>query len=202
MDAIKLEKAPKIAVYTPERNEKGEEIQPGRRGDDGAHLCRNTLRRHLRHRSAARQTLRIRLAAPAPRGFYRDVWQVLRLLPQPALVPRPRQTHGGPGGTKRFCQGQRVLKLAVAKKIREYVMGGGFMFAMCSATDTYDIALAADGVDICAEIYDGDPADPNAQSKLDFSKTFAFTDFQLIRDPDLRALHHRPQPRPECGARG
>ena len=75
------------------------------------------------------------------------------------------------------------MKLAVAKKIREYVMGGGFMFAMCSATDTYDIALAANGVDICAEIYDGDPADPNAQSKLDFSQTLAFTDFQLIRDP-------------------
>lgn len=62
-------------------------------------------------------------------------------------------------------------------------MGGGFMFAMCSATDTYDIALAAEGVDICAEMYDGDPADPNANNKLDFSKTFAFYNFQLIRDP-------------------
>ena len=57
------------------------------------------------------------------------------------------------------------------------------MFAMCSATDTYDIALAAEGVDICAQMYDGDPADPQAQSKLDFSKTFAFKDFELVKNP-------------------
>jgi hypothetical protein len=69
------------------------------------------------------------------------------------------------------------------KKIKEFVIGGGFMFAMCSATDTYDIALAAEGVDICANIYDGDPADPQAQQKLDFSKTFAFRDFQLVKNP-------------------
>jgi hypothetical protein len=75
------------------------------------------------------------------------------------------------------------LKLAVAKKIKEYVAGGGFMFAMCSATDTYDIALAAEGVDICDKQYDGDSYDPNSQAKLDFSKTFAFKDFQLILNP-------------------
>ena len=75
------------------------------------------------------------------------------------------------------------LKLAVAKKIKEYVVGGGFMFAMCSATDTYDIALAAEGLDICAEYYDGDPADPTAESKLDYSKTFAFKDFSLTKNP-------------------
>ncbi|MBO6515498.1 MAG: asparagine synthetase B [Bacteroidia bacterium] len=75
------------------------------------------------------------------------------------------------------------LKLAVVKKIRDFTLGGGFLFAMCSATDSYDIALAADGVDICEEMYDGDRADPNAQSKLDFSKTFAFKDIQLERNP-------------------
>ncbi len=74
-------------------------------------------------------------------------------------------------------------KLAVVKTIKDYIAGGGFMFAMCSATDTYDIALAADGVDICERIYDGDGADPNAQEKLDFSKTLAFQDFRLIKDP-------------------
>ena len=57
------------------------------------------------------------------------------------------------------------------------------MFAMCSATDSYDIALAAEGLDICAEYYDGDAADPTAQSKLDFSKTFAFENFELTRNP-------------------
>ncbi|MFT5479437.1 MAG: hypothetical protein ACI9NN_000395 [Bacteroidia bacterium] len=75
------------------------------------------------------------------------------------------------------------MKLAVAKKIRDFTLGGGFLFAMCSATDSYDIALAADGVDICEEMFDGDPSDPAAQSKLDYSKTFAFKDFELVRDP-------------------
>jgi hypothetical protein len=74
-------------------------------------------------------------------------------------------------------------KLAVSKKIQEYVAGGGFMFAMCSATDSYDIALAAEGVDICHQVFDGDPMDPSAQQKLDYSKTFAFEKFQLILNP-------------------
>jgi hypothetical protein len=69
------------------------------------------------------------------------------------------------------------LKLAVAKKIRDFTLGGGFLFAMCSATDTYDIAMAADGIDICESIFDGDPADHDANAKLDFSKTIAFKDF-------------------------
>src|SRR5690606_11471145 len=60
------------------------------------------------------------------------------------------------------------LKLAVAKKIRDFVAGGGYLFAMCSATDSYDIALAADGLDICAVPYDGDPPDPDAQQHLNF----------------------------------
>jgi hypothetical protein len=75
------------------------------------------------------------------------------------------------------------LKLAVAKRIKEFVAGGGFLFAMCSATDSYDIALAAEGVDICERMYDGDGADPAAQEKLNFEATFAFTDFRLSRDP-------------------
>lgn len=75
------------------------------------------------------------------------------------------------------------LKLAVAEKIREYTAGGGYLFTMCSGTDSYDIALAAHNTDICASMFDGDPADPAAQSKLDFSQTFAFTDFTLETDP-------------------
>ena len=76
-----------------------------------------------------------------------------------------------------------MLKLAVVQKIKAYVIGGGFLFAMCSATDTFDIALAADGVDLCEVMYDGDPADPMAQKRLKFDKTFAFQDFLLVRDP-------------------
>jgi hypothetical protein len=75
-------------------------------------------------------------------------------------------------------------KLAVAKKIRDFVIGGGFMFAMCSATDSFDIALAAEGVDICEPMFDGDESEANYQSKIDYSKTFAFKDFILDRKPE------------------
>jgi len=74
-------------------------------------------------------------------------------------------------------------KAAVALRINDYVIGGGFMFAMCSATDSFDIALAAEGVDICEAMFDGDPSEPNYQNKLDFSRTFAFTNFELVRNP-------------------
>jgi hypothetical protein len=72
-------------------------------------------------------------------------------------------------------------KLAVAQKIRDFVIGGGFMFAMCSATDSFDIALAAEGVDICEAMFDGDASDSNYQSKIDFTKSFAFKNFTLER---------------------
>lgn len=75
------------------------------------------------------------------------------------------------------------LKLAVVKKIRDFVAGGGFMFAMCSAPDSFDIALAAEGVDICENMFDGDAMDADAQTKLDYSKCFAFTDFHIVTDP-------------------
>lgn len=74
-------------------------------------------------------------------------------------------------------------KREVALKIRNYVIGGGFMFAMCSATDSFDIALAADRVDIVEPMFDGDASDPNYQARLDYGKTFAFTDFVLERNP-------------------
>lgn len=74
-------------------------------------------------------------------------------------------------------------KKAVARRIKEYVGNGGFLFAMCSGTDTFDIALAAGGVDIAPAQFDGDPADPGAQQKLDFSETLAFENFNLITDP-------------------
>ena len=74
-------------------------------------------------------------------------------------------------------------KLAVAKKIRDYVIGGGFMFAMCSATDSFDIALAAEGVDIAEAMFDGDASEMSYQSKINFNKTFAFKDFELEKNP-------------------
>lgn len=76
-------------------------------------------------------------------------------------------------------------KCAVAKKIREYVHNGGFLFAMCAACDTIDIALSADGIPIVPEEICGFPPDPNAEDKLDFSKTFAFENFELIENPAI-----------------
>lgn len=77
----------------------------------------------------------------------------------------------------------RELKLAVAKKIRDFCLGGGFLFAMCSATDTYDIALAAESTDICGPMFDGTPADPDCQNRLKFDNCFAFKDFMLEQNP-------------------
>lgn len=76
-------------------------------------------------------------------------------------------------------------KLAVSKKIRDFVIGGGFLFAMCSATDSFDIALAAEGVDICEPMFDGDASQGNYQTKLDYRKSFAFKDYLLERNPNV-----------------
>lgn len=75
------------------------------------------------------------------------------------------------------------MKLAVATNLQNFVIGGGFLFTMCSGTDSFDIALAAKNTDICDAIFDGDAADPNCQTKLDFNNTFAFKDFVLERNP-------------------
>jgi len=74
-------------------------------------------------------------------------------------------------------------KLAVSQKVRDYVIGGGFMFAMCSATDSFDIALSASGVDICESMFDGDPSEPGYQNKIDYNQTFAFKDYTLEKSP-------------------
>jgi len=75
------------------------------------------------------------------------------------------------------------MKKTVARRIKEYVANGGYMFAMCSATDSYDIALAAENTDICSEVFDGDPMDPDFSSKMDYKKSFAFENYRLETDP-------------------
>ncbi len=75
------------------------------------------------------------------------------------------------------------MKLAVVKQIRNFVAGGGYLFAMCSGPDSFDIALAADGVDICDVMFDGDPMDKDAQEKLNYDNTFAFTNFKIEKNP-------------------
>ncbi len=93
------------------------------------------------------------------------------------------------------------LKLAVANSIRNFVLGGGFLFTMCSGTDSFDIALAAHNTDICETMFDGDRRDPSCQSKLDFDNTFAFENFSLVQEPmiyeysniDGTELHRLPE---------
>ena len=181
MEAIKLEVAPKVAVYTPDFNAKGEKIQPW---DDAVTLVLTYAEipyetiydtdvlndrlveydwLHLHHEDFTGQYGKFYAS------FHNFEWYKENVRRMEALAAE--------NGFAKVSQ----LKLAVAKKIQEYIVGGGFMFAMCSATDTYDIALAAQGQDICAKYYDGDPADPNIQ--LDFSKTLAFTDFTLTKNP-------------------
>ncbi len=93
------------------------------------------------------------------------------------------------------------LKLAVAMNIKNFVIGGGFLFTMCSGTDSFDIALAAHSTDICEEMYDGDASEPGFQNKIDFSNTFAFKDFTIEKNPyvyeysdiDGTDLHRLPE---------
>jgi hypothetical protein len=182
-EAVKLEKAPKIAVYTPDFNEKGKRIQPW---DDAVTMV-------LAYAEIPYETVYDRAVLEGKLAQYD--WLHLH---HEDFTGQYGKFYGSNGGTPWYKLNQEkseeqaksmgytkvsMLKLAVAKKIKEYVDGGGFMFAMCSATDTYDIALAAEGADIVDKVYDGDSADPNSQSKLDYSKTFAFKDFELIMNP-------------------
>lgn len=182
-EVVKLEVAPKIAVYTPDFNARGEVIQPW---DDAVTLVL-TYAEIPYETIYDREVLTDRLAE--------FDWLHLH---HEDFTGQYGKFFRGYGSTAWYKENQRrmellatelgfskvsQLKLAVVKKIRDFVGGGGFMFAMCSATDTYDIALSADGLDICAEIFDGDPADANAHEQLDFSKTFAFKDFSLVRNP-------------------
>ena len=179
MDAVVLEKAPKIAVYSPNGNQPWDdavtmvltyaEIPYETIYDtevlNDALLLYDWL--HLHHEDFTGQYGK----------FYRAYRNAAWYIDQQQAAEKLALSLGY---SKVSDQ-----KLAVAKKIREYVLGGGFMFAMCSATDSFDVALAAHEVDICEPMFDGDGTSPNFQSKLDYSKTFAFRDFIIERDPKV-----------------
>ncbi|RZJ68857.1 MAG: asparagine synthetase B, partial [Flavobacterium sp.] len=175
METVVLEKAPKIAVYTPKGKQPwddavtlvltyaeipftpiyDEEVM----GD--ALLLYDWL--HLHHEDFSGQYGKFF-------GAYRNApWYIEQKKDAEALAAKL--------GFNKVSD----AKLAVASKIRNFVIGGGFMFAMCSATDSFDIALSAEGVDICEPMFDGDASDPGYQSKIDYNKTFAFKDFTLER---------------------
>jgi hypothetical protein len=182
-ESMKLEVPPKIAVYTPEFNARGEKIQPW---DDAVTLVLTYAeipydviydREVLSDKLAKYDWLHLH-----HEDFTGQYGKFYRSYKNKAWYQENKKNMEDLATALGF-QKVSQLKLAVAKKIKDYVIGGGFMFAMCSATDTYDVALAAEGLDICESMYDGDPADPTAQSKLDYSKTLAFENFTISQNP-------------------
>ncbi|MCF6223416.1 MAG: asparagine synthetase B [Flavobacteriaceae bacterium] len=177
MEAVVLEKAPKIAVYSPKGNQPWDDAVtmvlkyaeiPYDVIYDKEVLQDNLLLYewlHLHHEDFTGQFGKFY-------GAFRTApWYIENKINTEKLARSL--------GYKKVSQ----EKLAVALKIRDYVIGGGFMFAMCSATDSFDIALAAEGIDIAETMFDGDPSESNYQNKIDYKNTFAFTDFILERNP-------------------
>lgn len=179
MEAVVLEKAPKIAVYTPKGKKPWDDAVtlvltyaeiPFTAVYDEEVLSDQLLLYdwlHLHHEDFSGQYGKFF-------GAYKNAtWYIEQKREAEELA------------TKLGFSKVSDEKLAVAKKIRDFVIGGGFMFAMCSATDSFDIALSSEGVDICEPMFDGDESEPNYQSKIDYSKTFAFKDFTLERRPTV-----------------
>ena len=198
MDAVKLEKVPKIAVYSPKSKQPWDdavtlvltyaEIPYEVIYDDEIIQGKLPLYDwlHLHHEDFTGQYGKFY-------GSFRNAaWYKQQVREFEATAERL--------GFSKVSE----LKLGVAMKIKEYTAGGGFMFSMCSGTDSYDIALAAQGLDICESMFDGDGVTPQAQQHLDFNKTFAFENFVLERNPmqyeystiDGTMIHNRvPQER-------
>jgi len=177
MEMVKLEKAPKIAVYSPKNKLPWDdavtmvlsyaEIPYDIIYDD--EVLNGLLPKydwlHLHHEDFTGQYNRFWSA------FRNASWYLDDVKIQEATAKR--------NGFKKVSE----MKLEVARNIQNFCVGGGFMFAMCSGPETIDIALAANGVDIIDRVFDGDPIDVNAQSKLDYSQTFAFQNFNLDLNP-------------------
>ena len=181
MDVMKLEKVPKIAVYSPKIQQPWDdavtlvltyaEIPYDQIFDE--EVLEDQLPKydwlHLHHEDFTGQYGR-------SGGRRNQSWFMAQKLESESLAKK----HG-------FSKVSQ-MKLGVVRRIKEFVVGGGYMFAMCSAPETYDVALAADGVDIVESLYDGDGIDPQAQQKLDFSKTFAFHNFRISLNPYERGF--------------
>ncbi|MFM7636885.1 MAG: asparagine synthetase B [Crocinitomicaceae bacterium] len=177
MEIVQLEKAPKIAVYTPPNKQPWDdavtlvleyaEIKYDKIYDSA--IVMGVLPKydwlHLHHEDFTGQYGKF-FSSARYQSWYQE---------QIDIAERDAKMLG-------FSKVSQ-MKLAVAQGLKNFVLGGGFLFTMCSGTDSYDIALAAQGVDICESVFDGDPADPKAQQKLDFNQTFAFKDFHIIKDP-------------------
>jgi hypothetical protein len=179
MEAVVLEKAPKIAVYTPKGKQPWDDAVtlvltyaeiPFTTIYDEEILSDQLLLYdwlHLHHEDFS--------------GQYGKFFGAYRAAPWYIEQKKEAENLAKKLGYNKVSE----AKLAVALKIRDYVIGGGFMFAMCSATDSFDIALAAEGVDICEPMFDGDDSESNYQTKIDYNNSFAFKDFILERSPTV-----------------
>ena len=177
MDIIQLEKPPKIAVYTPDGKLPWDDAVtmvltyaeiPFEKVYDDELLDDKLVKYdwlHLHHEDFTGQYGKFYAAYNTAEWYIND--------------KKKNEDMAKKHGFSKVSQ----LKLAVSKKIKDFVIGGGYLFAMCSATDSYDIALAAEGTDICGAMFDGDAANPNAQTELDYSKSLAFKDFNLVTNP-------------------
>ncbi|MEP2935031.1 MAG: asparagine synthetase B [Gilvibacter sp.] len=179
MEAIVLEKAPRIAVYSPKGSQPWDDAVtmvltyaeiPYTVIYDEEVLSDQLILYdwlHLHHEDFT--------------GQYGKFYRSFRSAPWYIADKKRAEDLAASLGYDKVSEAKRD----VALKIRDYVVGGGFMFAMCSATDSFDIALSAAGVDICEPMFDGDPSEGGYQSKLDFGKTFAFKDYILERSPNV-----------------
>ncbi len=179
MEVMLLEKAPSIAVYTPPNKQPWDDAVtlaltyaeiPYQTVWDEEVLCSQLDQfdwLHLHHEDFTGQYGKFY-------GSYRNAdWYI-------------EQQQLFESEAKRLGFGKvSQLKLAVTKKIKDYVLRGGFLFAMCSATDSYDIALAAEGTDICDAVFDGDPVDLSYEDQLDYTRCFAFENFTLFIHPTV-----------------
>jgi hypothetical protein len=176
MDVVRLEKAPKIAVYVQPGNAPWDDAV--RMALEYAEVKYDTLWDEQVQSGKVREYDWLHLHHEDFTGqygkFYATNANQLWYLQQVALNEQMAKKLGYSKVSE--------MKKATVRAIREYVANGGFLFAMCSATDTYDIATSAESVDICDIVFDGDPADPHANDKLDFKETFAFKDFTIYTD--------------------
>jgi hypothetical protein len=179
MESVKMEKAPRVAVYVPPNTVPWDDAVT--MALTYAQIPYTTLWDEEVMRGDLEKYDWLHLHHEDFTGQHGKFWAQYHQFPWYQEEERVQKAMATKLGFAKVSQ----LKAAVAVTIKDYVARGGFMFGMCSATDTYDIALAAQGIDICDVIYDGDPPDYTAQGKLDFSRTMAFKNFKLEMDPIL-----------------
>ena len=177
MSAVNLETAPSIAVYTPPQALPWDDAVT--LALDYAEIPYDTLYDVEVLSGALERYDWLHLHHEDFTGQYGKFWSMYRNAPWYISRVRQLEQMASDLGFEKVSH----LKLAVVHEIRDFVGQGGFMFAMCSATDTFDIALAAEGIDILPTPFDGDPVDPNANRLLNFQNTFAFENFEVVTDP-------------------